>query len=258
MPHFSTQLTLFDLYGLFFLQSSFINFPSVLINVPFQIGASCNATSGQYFVNFNSTNLVNFYQMSPIIVIVDSSSPNTISIVQTTNVPDGSLAVFSLLLSDFTSTNMTFSFYGTNWNSDNPDISISNVTVPAYQNYVTGFINITGTRVLGNQTVGVYSPNGCFVPSVYLFNFRVNGTITDFPSNFNASAAFSNFVNGDNNQVMKNQYQFTFTPPMAPLDLYCVFICLNKNFPSNDDIINQNLKSNFEKESLKQNQNIEK
>ena len=243
MTNYFTSITIIDKYNLFFIENNIINFQSVLLNVPFRIGADCLSLPGLYYVNFQLSNTVNFLGMPPILINVQNKQ-FSFNISSIPDVYDSGNQIFQIIISDFTSKTLIFPIYGAEGNSNDPNVNVSNVTIEEFEQIGLGAIDIQSSGVKGIQYFTVFTPNSCFGSTSTTFSFNVvNATFPNFTfiSNDKIINAFSGFINGDGNVIKKNQYQFSFTPPFAPINFYCVFLIKSMDIPSNDDIVTGNI-----------------
>jgi hypothetical protein len=209
---------------------------------PMWIGTACATPPGQYFITFtlNTTKPELFHPLPVMTVIVDNTKAN-ISYKQKGVVSQGGSTYIWYDLSEPNFDRLTIT-----WTKDvnnDPtakltDTTIFPVTMPRGTdrhdnislNSGSGFstFSITSTLKVPVQTYTTVDPNACYTWVNNKLIIEVNGVSSDIIPSYDLSGSFTYFNSETNHNLKKNSIGFTFTPPMAPVYLYCALTCISR------------------------------
>lgn len=217
---------------------------SIVQPIGFYIGAPCGTAPGSYLINFQSSDATNFAPLSPVVVTVDTSSKGIIAFATPSSIPAGGSTLVSITLSD-----PNFDALNVNWaaaaNSNNDaTATITNVviapkTITSASNFsIYSVFSITNTSTtVAPQSFSSTDPNSCFSwNNINTITFNISGQTAIIPS-LNLAQNFK-YTNSDNDTTLtaKNSIKFNFTPPAAPIYIYCALTCASQAFPA-DSVI---------------------
>jgi hypothetical protein len=218
--------------------------------VPIWIGAACGTAPGSYVINFTTTDSTNFAPGIPVTITLNTNTKGTISFNTPSAVAPAGTTFVQYFLSDpnFDSLNINWANGDGAKNDDSAKLSsiviaAPTVTPAAYSSAamspVFSTFSITSTSTtLAAQAFKVTDPNSCYTfGTTNTLNINISGTHTALTT-VNLTTAFKYF-NADTDATLtaKNSLKFTFTPPAAPMYLYCALACINSAYPADADII---------------------
>jgi hypothetical protein len=230
--------TIFKMEKTSYLISSSFNKPFI-----FQIGCSCTVPSGTYYINFTSSDKINFSGMIPISVYVKGIYKYKIKVSD----PQPSIMINSAAWIYTIPEVPNFDPLSINWVPDagnDPNVSLTNFTLTQnqlYNQYSTFSSNTTTISDMKNQIFSVNDPNQCFTMENKILNVTMikssppNLSMYDFNSSFY-------YYNSDSNKNLtdKSSVGFSFYPPSSPLFIYCALKCSGNNFPDETPILTSN------------------
>jgi hypothetical protein len=226
------------------ISSSFRENQSIWIGVP------CATAPGNYFLSFTLTSdqADQFYPL-PIMSVMLDNTKGTISFNQIGPVAQGGSS--AIIWYDLSETN--FEPLSINWTKDvNNDLTatLSNATIkdgtmPRRTDRAnnigkdgTSFslFSITNANLLTNQVFTTVDPNYCFTWVSNKLTIQISTTPANIIPGIDLASSFTYFTNTQNATIKKNSIGFTFTPPYAPVFLYCALTCTSLVVPSNTDL----------------------
>jgi len=201
-------------------------------------------------INFNSSDNINFSTLSPVVITVDTSTKGAISYQTPPTIPAGGSTWIGIVLSE-----PNFDLLAVNWvaadNSKNDaTASLSNVSIAAgtitpttttaasMSPIYSTFAITSSSTTLGAQAFKTTDPNTCYSwNAANVISFNIQGSTAIIP-NMNL-ATFFKYTNADNDTTVtvKNSMKFNFTPPVAPIYIYCALACINMAYPADATII---------------------
>jgi hypothetical protein len=216
----------------------------------FWIGCACGTAPGQYLINFSATDTTNFYPLVPTVVTVDSSNKATISFNTPAAVPPAGSTWIQYFLSEPNFDTLNLSWTAPTGVTNDTSAKITAVTIApatvtpsafssAAMSPVYSVFSVTSSSTtLPAQQFTTSDPNSCFsFGTANTISINISGTHTALTS-VNLSTAFKyNNASTDATLANKNSVKFTFTPPVAPMYLFCALACFNMAYPADADII---------------------
>ena len=215
----------------------------------FYIGCACGTAPGYYLVNFASSDSTNFASLSPVIITVDTSTKGTISYQTPANIPAAGSTWVGIMLSE-----PNFDQLAVNWvpgdnNTNDPTSKITSVTIPmatvtptttTSMSPIFSVFSITNnSQTLGSQTFKTSDPNNCYTwNGIVTVSFNISGQTAVIPSSLQLAPSFKySNASTDATITVKNSIKFNFTPPAAPIYIYCALICFNQSYPADATIM---------------------
>jgi len=184
-------------------------------------------------------------------ITVDTSSKGVISFQTPATIPAAGSTMIGIFLSD-----PNFDVLNVNWtNGDNVNndttAKITNVVIPsatvttsvnggATMSPVFSTFSITSaSQTLPAQAFKTSDPNACYTwNGVNVISFNISGQTAIIPSSLNLATYFKYFNSStDSTITVKNAIKFNFTPPAAPIYIYCALACFNMAYPSDASIM---------------------
>ena len=240
LPAVKLNITLIDPYNIIKISNYPLVFYTTQNIVNFMIGVNCMSPPGTYFIYFSLDNTTYFLPIPPIQVNIDNSIQGIVSVTQmNSDVVIGGEQPFYFTLSDYTVDSMIFNF--TSGTLNDSSAYISNVSIPMFSNSGKGYFNIYNPTAIDKQKFIAKIPLKCWgTQSITIF---FNVSIKPFNiSNINLNNTFSSFSNSDTDPtILRNIVFFTFSPPASPLYLKCVLLCASSSYPTDNDILNNNI-----------------
>lgn len=239
LVHTTTQISLKD--GIISSDMAIYNFSTAKGYLEFYIGLPCTAvipTVGNYYINIGISNLERFYKLNPFIITVDDKVGTIMIPSPIIDTIRAGMQFINFSLSDPTFASFTISFSPGDGAKNDASSTLDSVIFLPMQTSKTAIFKITSQTAMGFQIFQINNPNLCFALSSSSIMINVNAEKNDIPSNF-ALENYLTFANSDMDPSLnKNSIRISFTPPVAPLFLYCALVCYNRDYPSNDQLIN--------------------
>lgn len=239
LTHSTTQILLKD--SIITTELQIYNFSTAKGYVEFYIGLPCTAiipSVGNYYVNIELSNLQNFYKFNPFIILVDEklgtiSTPSPI--IDTIR---AGMQFISFSLSDPTFGAFTISFSQGEGAKNDASATMEPLIFGPMQTQKTSVFKILSQTSTGFQNFQINNPNVCFSLSSTLIMVNVNAENNEIPANFKLENSLT-FANSDmDSSLSKNAIKVSFTPPVAPIFIYCSLVCYNRNYPNDDQLLN--------------------
>ena len=256
MMHAVTSLTIADPKSLFTTdQQSYHISTAIEQPVNFLVGTACGTASGYYVVTFSSTDTTDFTPLSPILIIVDSSTKGVITYQNSLNVPTAGSAWIPFSISDY-----NYETLNINWTPNglnDPSSQLTNMVIN--NNYILSdsvdggldnvgksVFSITSTSIfVGSQVFTTSDPDSCWTfNGQTTLNIAISGQVSDITNGVTLNSYFTYANYAIDNTIDRNAVKFFFTPPVNSVYLYCALVCYNSNYPSDSEILASNQGSN--------------
>ena len=219
---------------------------SSLLNseVEFLVGISCSSQSGwevvnPTYINSSSFNVYeSFLPLSPWVVSIVSNGNNygVISFVETNIVREvGSLFIdFWVDFPPFE--DLTINFSGSEFAKILPTV----ISSGSYDTRTTFLIIKQGG--LGDPSFELSNPSSkCFKYKYNKINFKVDGVSAIIPNSAMKREEFQYKNSNDDSSISKNSVKFIFNTLYTQIYLYAVLVCFKDDFPSDENMKNQNV-----------------
>jgi hypothetical protein len=224
------------------MEASYQVSTSIIQPIGFFVGAPCGTAPGMYLINFQSSDATNFAPLSPVVVTVDTSSKGLIAFATPSSIPAGGSTLVTISLSE-----PNFDALNINWaaaaNSNNDSTAaITNVviapkTITSKTSVYSVFSITNASTTVAPQSFTSTDPNTCFSwNNINTITFNISGQTAIIPAlNLVPNFKYSN-ADTDTTLTAKNSVKFNFTPPAAPIYIYCALTCASQAFPA-DSVI---------------------
>jgi len=245
LDHSSSQISLED--KIVSTEFSFYEFSTAKGYIDIYFGLPCSAvlpSAGNYYLNINNSNLINFYKLNPFILIIDNK-PSTISfpylIIDTVR---SGMQFIEFTLSDPTFSDFSINFDEAEEGKNDSTAKLDKITFRRMETSKTSVFRISNKIATGIQNFVMMNPNTCYSTPYKTIQINVNAESNEIPAKFNFEKSLT-FANSDMDSSLKrNSIKITFTPPVAPLFLYCSLVCFNREFSDEKDLINPGVNYN--------------
>ena len=218
----------------------------------FMIGVPCGTSGGTYYATFSVSDAVNYYNLQPIIVFVDSAAAISTFALSPSAIPDtaqGGFQPINFASTDYAVDTLSYTFVGdlktVTATQDAASAVVTAVTlgtavntivIAPFTNTIAAFFQTPNATAIGAQKFTGTSSNACFNPTL-LAVFGVAATQQVLTTITNFASYFTAYKNADTtgSTLLKNQLQFTFTPAAGvfPLNLSCVLYCFASTISDN-------------------------
>jgi len=226
---------------------------SLMQPLGFMIGVPCGTIPGSYILNFSSSDSTNFAPLSPVMVTIDSSTAGTIAIPAVPNVPISGSVFVGFTLSEPNVDALTITWTGVDANDasakiTNANIPVGTVTVTGQPSPVVSVFTVTSpSATLPPQVFKTVDPNACYsFGGSNTLTLTISGAVAIFTptliTNINNNFKYTNSATDTTLATSRNSIRFNFTPPVAPIYVFCALACINQDYPANADIIAPKLK----------------
>ena len=219
------------------------------------LGVPCGTAEGYYILNFSLSGSSHFEPLSRVIAVLDNSSKGIISFIAPSNVPIGGSAKISIYLNEY-----NFSALNINWeledNSQNDQTAkMQNIKINSALDF--SYDLSKGPDVFGYSEFSITSTKEVNTPQVFIpkvsdscwtfediqgISITISGTIPDLADNLDLSQSFIFFDANIDTTLEKNSIKFVFTPPIDTMYLFCALVCIDKDFPTEEQIYLPNKK----------------
>jgi len=210
--------------------------------------------TGYYTLILTASDTTNYYPIPPISVFIDAQASTTGSITTSTisDTAQGGFQQFTLTLSDYAAEALVYTFYPVSSTTQdaaatvvaNPNVSptSTSVTFAAFTNLANATFQSPNATAAGLQkfvfnTSASNTYSNCWGNN-YNVQFSLNSS-QQVLTGVSLASSISGYLNAasSGSTLLKNQIQFTFTPPMAPMILNCMLACSTMAF-NDSQIIN--------------------
>jgi len=213
----------------------------------FWIGCTCGTAPGYYLVNFSSSDSTNFASLSPVVVTVDTTTMGIISYQTPANIPAAGSIWVGIMLSEpnFDQLSVSWTAADTNDSSSKltavtiPAGTVTPTTTSAMSPIFSTFSITNNSQTLPAQTFKTTDPSTCYTwNGLTSISFNISGQTAVIPSSLLLGPSFKyNNASTDTTISIKNSIKFTFTPPAAPIYIYCALVCFNQSYPADSSIL---------------------
>jgi len=241
----STVISLIDSTFKLFQQSYSVN-TSSKDPTPFMIGAPCGSPTGNYIVNFISSDPINFRPLSPVIVTLTNTFPGTLSYLNPPTIPAAGSTLIYFYISEPNFDPLKLYFYNDDNFKNDPTTDLTSVLVPAAtitevgkQSPLFGKFSIKNNQIQTPQVFKLTNPNACYSWIQKSLTIYISGFISVFPKNINIYQSFK-YYNYDTDSTLqgKNTIKFTIYPQVIPSYFSCALVCIDSKYPEEEDIRN--------------------
>ena len=217
--------------------------------IPFDVGVACEESPSYMiakpeFVKNQYTNL-NIYDyflpLSPVEVYIKSDTLGVIKFEQVNVVRiNGSYFVdFTLSEPSFTNININF--------EAGQQSEIDNTVIKATELTTRTVFRMTDKETTDKQTFKMGTPSSsCYVYQHDVITFDIDGIAAIIPNDGvqDSNFTFYNSATDPDNQLEKNAVKFKFETIYTQIYIYAVLTCIDKEFPSDQDMKTQNVAVN--------------
>jgi hypothetical protein len=216
------------------------------VDAPFQIGVACGETPGKFVFNMDyiknsSGDISNVYDnimpLSPTMAEIRTDIKGVIMFTSLYTVRiNGSIFV------DFTASDPTFEQLEINF-VPFVDSVIENSKIPAGKTTVRTVMRLTNAVTTETQSYAFGASNSeCFAYQYDKIQFIIDGIAAIIPNDGVKASEFEYRNSSMDSEITeKNSVRFIFTTPYTQIYIYAVLTCINLDFPTDDQMKNQNV-----------------
>lgn len=209
-------------------------------SVDFMIGTNCATLQGKYYIEFDSTNTSNFYEIEKALVVVEASTKGMILVKDSLNILKNNFSInkagstfIYFYLSEPAFETMRFDF---EVDDDENDSSayINPLTITKGNDVEITFASIFSKVVTTSQMFKIKNSYTCFEFSTKSITLSPSGSVEDLSANpllesGDISKFFTYIDYNDYLEMNKNydfnRLEFIFSPPTTPIYLTCAVKC---------------------------------
>lgn len=208
----------------------------------FLIGVACNTNPGMDIVrtNFISSSSSNAYDsflpLSPVIVSIVTNEKTNITFTNNNIVRiNGSLFIdFSVVEATFENLSILF--------TPASESLIENAIILKGTTTIRTTFKITNSAAVAIQSFTLGTPtNNCFKYLHEKINFTIDGVAAIIPNDAIKRSMFEYRNSDSDNTLPKSSIKFIFTTEYTQIYVYANLICFNDQFPSDEQLKNQNI-----------------
>lgn len=213
-------------------------------DVPIRIGVACNTDLGDQIVkprivSANVSSIYNtFLPLAPVIarIVGCNDKLGMIMFDKERIVRIGGSTYFTLNLDQ-----PTFSDIVINFDKTTESEIVSPITIKAGLTSARGTFRMLNAENQFIQSFTTVSPNECFRFQHKTINFRIASEVAIIPNDAVKAGDFAYYNSSTDNTLLGNQVKFIFTSIYTEVYYYAVLTCLDKDFPTDEQMKKQNV-----------------